>query len=794
MAIPDDINEEINKISSAKDDIKDAINAKGGSVSDSDPLSVYAQRILESVVSFSDLSGEPSDNENLATALNAKEDVINKVTSISTESTDTEYPSAKCVFDAVNEKKVSDIQLSKVSDYLYTLHYNPDQMDYEKTIAYLYETYHPYNTAAEASAYINGTNSGACSAVRKGNFIGRNYDWYYSEAVSFVIKKEAQVGKYKSIGIAGGFDVLDKQAVESREYEEIYDMLPYMLVDGINEKGLVVTLNVVPVGEPDMVPTTGTHPTLEGDNISMLQLPSYLLDNFATATEAKNWIVNSAKIYGMYNENIQEEMHVLIADKDNTFIVEFVDNEAVVHSDKHAMTNFYLTDVTFDSSGNPIRSTVTPHGQGLERYEIINANYNNIDSSTSMREMMNMLTYTKSYDTDPIADWWMTEFVSDYASQELPYPDLTVTNSPQDFVDCGLVAAIENIFAHRTRDGHSTWQTVHSSVYDISKRQFTLIVQEGDIDTERTFQLFPNIADGKLIIKQNSVSLGEYTANQQGDTTIDIQCSWEEGTGEGAIVTKANASQGGQATGNYSVAEGFGSDAKGDYSHAEGQLTTTNGGCAHAEGQGTTAQGNGAHAEGIDTIAQNQSEHAEGQYNKSHKASTTYGNAGNTIHSVGIGTGAGSLEEQDRRNAIEIMQNGDVYLYGVGDYDGADIDEAKTLQEAINESGGSTSEILETITPLSDNTVSLQNSASIYSKTISANTTFTFDVSDLGDLTNKAITFELYLTMASVYTLTFPNSVTWIEEPDFSNTGKYLLVFKSLDEGTTWLGNLEVQW
>ena len=181
---------------------------------------------------------------------------------------------------------------------------------------------------------------------------------------------------------------------------------------------------------------------------------------------------------------------------------------------------------------------------------------------------------------------------------------------------------------------------------------------------------------------------------------------WQDGEGENAIVTKANAANGGQATGDYSVAEGFGSDAKGDYSHVEGQLTTANGGCAHAEGQGTTAQGDCAHAEGMDTIAQNQSEHAEGQYNKSNKTSTTFGNAGNTIHSIGIGTGAGSLEEQDRKNAIEVMQNGDVYVFGIGEYNGKNFSTANTLQETIN---GMNSAEWGNITGTLSNQTDLQN-------------------------------------------------------------------------------------
>lgn len=182
----------------------------------------------------------------------------------------------------------------------------------------------------------------------------------------------------------------------------------------------------------------------------------------------------------------------------------------------------------------------------------------------------------------------------------------------------------------------------------------------------------------------NATNPSGYQTASQVSTAISNAQLWETDTGEGSIVSKSNKSQGGQATGDYAVAEGFGSDAKGDYSHAEGQMTTTNGSGAHAEGSGTTAQGNCAHAEGYETIAQNQSEHAEGQYNKSNKASTTFGNAGNTIHSVGIGTGTGSLEEQDRKNAFEIMQNGNVYMLNVGSYDGTNVSSASTIQTVIN--------------------------------------------------------------------------------------------------------------
>lgn len=103
-------------------------------------------------------------------------------------------------------------------------------------------------------------------------------------------------------------------------------------------------------------------------------------------------------------------------------------------------------------------------------------------------------------------------------------------------------------------------------------------------------------------------------------------------------------------------AEGYATVATGNVSHAEGSNSAANGAVSHAEGSDVAAGGDYSHAEGEGTRTTNEAEHAEGKFNKS--------NTG-TRHSVGIGT-----SNNDRKNAVEIMYNGDVYIYGFGDYDG----------------------------------------------------------------------------------------------------------------------------
>ena len=75
---------------------------------------------------------------------------------------------------------------------------------------------------------------------------------------------------------------------------------------------------------------------------------------------------------------------------------------------------------------------------------------------------------------------------------------------------------------------------------------------------------------------------------------------------------------------------------------------------------GDTQKANGDYsfAEGQNTIANNRSEHAMGEFNESNKASDTFGDSGNTLFSIGNGTSS-----TNRKNALEVMQNGDIYIY-----------------------------------------------------------------------------------------------------------------------------------
>lgn len=367
-------------------------------------------------------------------------------------------------------KNVSPI--TKVQDYLYEITYNSLDWEYGKNFM--------------EKQYTD--NSGGCSSVRKGNFYGRNYDWSYDECGYFVIRvNKSATTKYSSIGMTGGaFKELTKDFIESGKYSDLYRALPFITVDGINECGLVVNSNVVPTGDKGI--TTGTTPTeTKEDTMCVKMLIRYMLDNFATAEEAVDYVQKHISVYAPNKENgLKQELHLMVADKNKTYVIEFIDNRMVVsdmnvvYGGRTYMTNFYLNGTSVDSQNHINLNTVTDYGAGLERYNIISDGIDNVVDLESMTSLMYSLYYTNTYLplTNPV---WRTEFVDKEKG-------LKVTSPSQDFDP--YINAARQAYTIRTRNG-LLWQTCHSAVYDIESCQLNLLVQEENRENQKHYTYIP---------------------------------------------------------------------------------------------------------------------------------------------------------------------------------------------------------------------------------------------------------------------------------------------------------------
>ena len=225
---------------------------------------------------------------------------------------------------------------------------------------------------------------------------------------------------------------------------------------------------------------------------------------------------------------------------------------------------------------------------------------------------------------------------------------------------------------------------IGATTIKVKSLSFTSIAEDTG-DDAKTIMVYSNPNVGDVDLGDGAHSEGVNTkATQRGshaegrDTYAAGQYSHAEGRETEAFYASHAEGRGSKATGDASHAEGLGTYAIGDHTHAEGQNTHAVGLNAHAEGLRGWTNGQHSHAEGVDTVTSNTAEHAEGKFNKSNKADGSFGSAGNTLHSIGIGTSA-----SDRKNASEVMQNGDIYLLGVGGYDGKNPAASKPVQQVI---------------------------------------------------------------------------------------------------------------
>ena len=201
----------------------------------------------------------------------------------------------------------------------------------------------------------------------------------------------------------------------------------------------------------------------------------------------------------------------------------------------------------------------------------------------------------------------------------------------------------------------------------------------------------------------------------------------------------------------------------GSNSHAEGKSTKANGDNSHAEGAYTVTNGSNTHVEGRFTTTSCNSEHAQGSYNVSHKATDSFdNNAGNTVHSIGIGT-----TKDARKNVVEVMQNGDAYLFGVGNYDGVHIkgeSGAPTYLQTLQEVISSLQWKIRILEPVKNNEIRYKTSdENIISPNISESHTL-LDYNEKG-----IIVFDNELTEINDSAFESITSLIEIELPEYEN-------------------------
>ena len=270
--------------------------------------------------------------------------------------------------------------------------------------------------------YAQADYSGGCSARRSGGLLERNYDWEFDDAAEFIIRVSATEGRYASIGVANVGTNLTENYVTSGKWSRYYKCLPGHMLDGINEAGVAVAINVTG-GTPQW--NTNSLPTA----IHPLAAVRFVLDNAPTAG------IGAATIAGRirFPEGWTQNFHYIVADSNATFIVENGRYHKVTTAPV-VMTNYNLFSPDKDV------------GEGKERYQLLNGGAS-------------------------ITNAWFTRAY------------LRSTDWSSDFRDATEMEAAKQAWETHEREelrGHGLWQSVHTSVYDIINRTLRIAVQERD--------------------------------------------------------------------------------------------------------------------------------------------------------------------------------------------------------------------------------------------------------------------------------------------------------------------------
>jgi hypothetical protein len=99
------------------------------------------------------------------------------------------------------------------------------------------------------------------------------------------------------------------------------------------------------------------------------------------------------------------------------------------------------------------------------------------------------------------------------------------------------------------------------------------------------------------------------------------------------------------------------------YAHAEGAYTKAYGQISHAEGVNTEATGYASHVGGMNTIADQSAQTVIGKFNDPNAVRAYSDPRGGSLFQIGIGS-----SDTDRKNAINILGDGDIVLYFNGEY------------------------------------------------------------------------------------------------------------------------------
>lgn len=226
---------------------------------------------------------------------------------------------------------------------------------------------------------------GGCSSWRNGNFHGRNLDWTQANYGCLVIRMpKGGDAHHASVATLNGSKTVTWDFIKNGNLtDDQKRFLPCVVVDGINDAGVAININIVP---NDPKNTYYSNEKDEGD-LSSQCVVRYVLDNAGSVQEALD-LLSTKKIRQSIVGIAGDETHYMISDPKETAVVEFWQKEMKVtrftkqndgfYSEKGnpaIMTNMYDFAIEEFGFGNEAMFDAYPYGMGVERWATIRDQY-----------------------------------------------------------------------------------------------------------------------------------------------------------------------------------------------------------------------------------------------------------------------------------------------------------------------------------------------------------------------------------------------------------------------------------
>lgn len=306
------------------------------------------------------------------------------------------------------------------------------------------------------------------------------------------------------------------------------DIIPMLTMDGINDKGVAINVNVVISDSDCCGDTYGTFENApEGEfctgDLCTGFVVRYVLDHATSAANAI-YLLEHSNIYSVTGQ----EFHYMISDANESYVCEFINNNLVVLKGKGknaTMSNFHVTHSPYVTDYDivyPAGTVLEPskyegfdidiehaklvsnkyyrYPMGVERYARVKEDVASVNSRNKMLKNMEKVWYKKMYlpgnekaycsdcnfhvyetlfgyeqfsyyDDASLDEYRMAEFkgMQDKYAKLVEFEQQTGIRTPSNVLSTGLC------------------QTVHTSAYDIKGKKLSVNIQE--VDTVYEFSL-----------------------------------------------------------------------------------------------------------------------------------------------------------------------------------------------------------------------------------------------------------------------------------------------------------------